>query len=59
MSDIKVTKDSKGSAYIISHKRCGMTECIFVSVAELQDLQAALAGVLDDIREKELAQVRG
>jgi len=39
MSDIAVRKDSKGSAYIISHKRCGVTECLFVSRKELEELK--------------------
>ena len=39
MSDIAVRKDSKGSAYIISHKRCGVTECLFVSRKELGELK--------------------
>ena len=39
MSDISVRKDGKGSAYIISHKRCGVTECLFVTLQELGELK--------------------
>ncbi len=39
MTDIAVRKDSKGSAYIISHKRCGVTECMFVTLQELEELK--------------------
>ena len=38
MSRITVSKDSKGSTYIISHVRCGVTECLFLTLEELSDL---------------------
>ena len=38
MSRIAVRKDSKGPTYIISHVRCGVTECLFLTLDELSDL---------------------
>ena len=35
---VEVVKDSKGACYIVSHKRCGFTECIFLTKAELLEL---------------------
>ena len=38
MSGITISKDSKGPTYIISHVRCGVTECLFLTLDELLDL---------------------
>ena len=38
MNRITVRKDSKGPTYIISHVRCGVMECLFVTLDELYDL---------------------
>ena len=35
---MKVTKDCKGSAYIIENLRCGYHECMFVTLNELREL---------------------
>ena len=40
--DVRVTKDRKGSAYIVSHKRCGITECVFLTADELRELYEIL-----------------
>lgn len=32
MSNVKIEKDKKGACYIVSHKRCGVTECLFMTV---------------------------
>ena len=38
MSSITISKDSKGPTYIISHVRCGVTACLFLTLDELLDL---------------------
>ena len=57
MSDVTLVKDGKGSSYIISKKRCGITKCLYMSVEDLQQLQVLLNEKLDEIREQELAVV--
>lgn len=32
---VQVFKDSKGACYIVSHNRCGVTECLFLTKDEL------------------------
>ena len=46
---MKVEKDSKGDSWIISHRRCGVTECIFVTGDELIDLAVCLRGALGEL----------
>lgn len=41
-SDLQLRKDKKGKAYILSHKRCGITECIWLTADELQQLKTML-----------------
>ena len=41
-SDLQLRKDKKGSAYILSHKRCGITECIWLTADELEQLKTML-----------------
>ena len=41
-SDLQLNKDKKGKAYILSHKRCGITECIWLTTDELQQLKEML-----------------
>ena len=41
-SDLQLRKDKKGQAYILSHKRCGITECIWLTEEELQQLKEML-----------------
>ena len=30
MSEVTLVKDGKGSSYIISRKRCGITQCLYM-----------------------------
>lgn len=32
---VQVVKDKKGACYIVSHKRCGITESLFLTKDEL------------------------
>lgn len=57
MSDVTLVKDGKGSCYIISKKRCGITQCLYMSVEDLQEMQVLLNEKLDEIRAQELAGV--
>ena len=57
MSGVTLVKDGKGSSYIISKKRCGITQCLYMSVEDLQQLQVLLNEKLDEIRAQELAGV--
>jgi len=57
MSEVTLVKDGKGSSYIISKKRCGITQCLYMSVEDLQQLQVLLNEKLDEIRAQELADV--
>ena len=57
MSEVTLKKDGKGSSYIISKKRCGITQCLYMSVDDLQQLQVLLNEKLDEIRAQELSGV--
>ena len=57
MSEVTLVKDGKGSSYIISKKRCGITQCLYMSVEDLQQLQVLLDEKLDEILAQELAGV--
>ena len=39
---IELKKDSKGPCWILSHKRCGITETVFLTVEELVELKNLL-----------------
>ena len=41
-TDLQLTKDKKGKTYILSHKRCGFTECIWLTADELEQLKKML-----------------
>jgi hypothetical protein len=41
-TDLRLVKDKKGACYILSHKRCGITECIWLTDDELQQLKKML-----------------
>lgn len=41
-TDLRLTKDKKGSTFILSHRRCGITECIWFTEDELQQLKTML-----------------
>lgn len=43
---VKVEKDKKGACYIISHKRCGYHEHIFLTPEEMIELHQELGKVL-------------
>ena len=57
MNEVTLVKDGKGSSYIISKKRCGITQCLYMSVEDLQQLQVLFNEKLDEIRAQELAGV--
>ena len=57
MSEVTLKKDGKGSSYIIRKKRCGITQCLYMSVEDLQQLQVLLNEKLDEIRAQELAGI--
>ena len=57
MSEVTLVKDGKGSSYVISKKRCGITQCLYMSVEDLQQLQVLLNEKLDEIRAQELVGV--
>ena len=40
---VKIEKDKKGACYIISHKRCGYHEQIFLTPDELAELYQILS----------------
>ena len=46
---MELTKDRKGDCWVLSHKRCGITESMFVTEDELLEL----SGLIFDIFEKE------
>lgn len=46
--EVSLKKDKKGSCWIISHKRCGFTECLFMTKAELIHLAVELKKVLSN-----------
>ena len=41
-TDLKIAKDKKGNCHIISHRRCGITECIWLTDDELEELKKLL-----------------
>ena len=41
-TELKLTRDKKGKAFILSHKRCGITECIWLTEDELRQLKKML-----------------
>ena len=46
--DVELKKDKKGACWILSHKRCGFTECLFLTKAELYELSVELKKVLNN-----------
>ena len=40
--DVLVTKDKKGRCYFVSHKLCGITEGIWLTPEEIQELKTKL-----------------
>ena len=45
MDEISLKKDSKGPCWILSHKRCGITESIFLTEEELRELGYKIASI--------------
>ena len=45
--DMDVEKDKKGLCYILSHKRCGYHESMFVTKRELIELREKIDNVLN------------
>jgi hypothetical protein len=45
---VSVTKDRKGNCWFISHRRCGVTEGIFVTPEELVELSGELRKVIEE-----------
>lgn len=43
---VSVTKDKKGSAYVVQNVRCGCHECIFLTYDELIELRNILNEML-------------
>lgn len=48
---MELSKDGKGSCYILSHERCGYHESIFVTLDELRELQSLLFREFEDIND--------
>lgn len=46
MSEVSVTKDKKGNAFVLQHVRCGYHECIFLTPEELVELKRQLEELL-------------
>lgn len=44
-----LSKDKKGSCYILSHKRCGYHESMFITLAELFELREKIDEITKDI----------
>ena len=40
--DVSVKKDKKGKCYFVSHRRCGVTEGVFLTMDELIELKTQL-----------------
>lgn len=43
-----VVKDSKGPSYIISVKRCGITQALFVSPEDLREIKDKIDKILKE-----------
>lgn len=43
---VTIKKDSKGPCYILNHKRCGISECLFLTLEELRAVKAILNNIL-------------
>jgi len=45
MSALTVKKDRKGPSYFVSHRRCGITEGMWLTLDELQELKKLLEDI--------------
>ena len=41
---VSLKRDGKGPCWILSHKRCGFTESVFLTEGELEELRRMLNG---------------
>jgi len=48
---MRIDKDTKGSCFIVSHRRCGYYESIFLTMGELRELFGLIDSVLGDEQE--------
>lgn len=48
LSNVSLTKDGKGGCWVLSHVRCGITECLFLTVEELIELRDKIESLLCD-----------
>lgn len=37
-SELRIDRDKKGRGFILSHKRCGFTECVWLDEDEMLEL---------------------
>ena len=58
MSSITVRKDSKGLSYIISHVRCGVTQCLFLTLDELLDLSKEIRRTFEGLGDEERTEAQ-
>lgn len=47
-----VKKDHKGNSFYVSHQRCGITEGIFLTLKELEEVRNQINEILDYERER-------
>ena len=50
-----VVKDKKGATYFVSHRRCGVTEGLFLSLDELLEIRDQINNIVSYEQEKDLA----
>lgn len=51
MPNVTVNKDRKGRCWYVSHKRCGITEGIFLTPEEMLELKDILNGLISDEKD--------
>lgn len=44
--EVTVSKDKKGSSFMVSHVRCGYHECIWLTIDELRELKEKIEAIL-------------
>lgn len=57
MSEVSIKADKMGKAYVVSNKRCGITECIFLTADELRTLQAEMRGYYHDVSQPVIQRI--
>ena len=48
---VSVSRDKNGASYIVSHQRCGVTECIWLSFSELLELKDLISCIEDGSKD--------